>query len=411
MDVRIFPSAVSGCVDAPVSKSVLHRALILAGFSPHPVRITFSGKMPEDAGATLGGLAALGCVCETGKGYITLCRGEAPAEAVIDCLRSASTLRFMLCCAAAKGVGTVFLRDSRLRERPVESLLSELEKHGVPVAREPLSVSGKLECGTYGVAADITSQYLSGLLMALSFTGGKSTVVPSTRISSEGYALLTMGVMRDFGIRVEREPDGSFTVDGSSFDPPREYAAEGDWSGASFMLAAGAISGSVCVRGLRPDSLQPDAAVIGILEKMGAAVTVADGMISVSSRPLRGIRICCDGIPDLVPVIAALAANASSESVLGGIGRLRYKESDRIEALRAGLEAMGCSVSVTQDEMTIVPGRAEFFASDSFADHRIAMAMAVASLRCGCLITDAGAVSKSYPGFFKDLERLGVGIG
>ncbi|MBO4359313.1 MAG: 3-phosphoshikimate 1-carboxyvinyltransferase [Eubacteriaceae bacterium] len=411
MDVRIYPSETRGSVDIPVSKSVMHRALICASFSPHPVRIFYSGDLPEDVLATIGALRCVGCSVTVGSGYADICSAEVPTRGVTDCLRSASTLRFMLPLAAAKGAGTVFMRDGRLAERPVENLLAEMERHGVRVQRDPLAVSGKLAPGVYSVPSDVTSQYLSGLMMALAFTGGKSRLIPSTRTASAGYVELTLSVMRDFGISVVHDPDGSFTVDGSGYAPPREYFCEGDWSSAAFMLAAGAISGSCAVRGLRADSLQPDREILNVLEAMGAQLSMTPGEIKVNRKSLRGIRTDCDGTPDLVPVIAALAANASSGSVMTGVGRLRYKESDRLKALCEGLSSMGCGVEISEDEIRITPLESREFTADSFGDHRIAMAMAVASLGCGCVIRDAQAVDKSYPDFYKDLERLGVRLG
>ena len=412
MDVRIYPSVIRGCVTIPVSKSVMHRALICASFSPYPVRIAFCGDAPADVRSTIGALRALGANVRTGDGYVDICRGEAPEKAEIDCLMSASTLRFMLCGAAVRGVDTLFLRGGRLSERPVESLLSELERHGVSVSRDPLSVSGTLTSGSYSVPSDITSQYLSGLMMALPFAKGESILTPSTDISSEGYIALTEGVLRDFGITLGKDSAGGFILDGRDYAPPKEYFAEGDWSSAAFILAAGAIAGSCTVRGLREDSLQPDREIINILRKMGAPVDLrGDGSVSVVSSPLTGIEADCDGIPDLVPVIAALAANAGTPSILRGVGRLRYKESDRLEALCAGLTSMGCRCVMEEDALSIIPSETSFFTADSFADHRIAMAMAVASLRCGCVIKGAESVDKSYPGFYKDLERLGAKIG
>ena len=411
MDVRIFPGSISGSVSIPVSKSVMHRALICSSFSEKPVRISYGGRAPEDVLSTIGALKELGATVRCGDGYVDICGGDAPESAVIDCLRSASTLRFMLCAAAVRGVDTSFIREARLGERPVESLLTELERHGVRVSREPLAVSGRLSAGSYTVPSDITSQYLSGLLMALPFAGGESVVTSSTDISSGGYVELTIKVLKDFGINVKKDPRGGFVLSGRDYDPPGEYFAEGDWSSAAFILAAGAISGGCTVMGLREDSLQPDREITAVLRRMGAKVGTSQDGIWVSSSPLKGTVTDCGGIPDLVPVIAALAANAKTESVLRGVGRLRYKESDRLEALCAGLEAMGCLCELEGDEMRIIPKEARPFTADSFGDHRIAMAMAVASLRCGCVIKGAESVDKSYPDFYKDLERLGAKIG
>ena len=409
MDVRIFPSALSGSFSAPLSKSCMHRALLCAAGADVPVELSFSGTLPDDALRTVSALPALGStVTEVPSGIlVSPADGLRALPSMVDCGGSASALRFLMCRFAAEGIPMSFGMDSSLSVRPLKSLSDMLREHGIEVGEEPVSVSGKLKGNEYTVDGSVTSQYLSGILMALPFTGEKCTVRLSTPLSSAGYVKMTLDIMNDFGLKAVRSGD-TFTVFPGRGKLPEKYQVEGDWSGAAFILAAAAISGSVTASDLDPLSSQPDREILDILSASGAETRVTGETVSVRNSSLRPFDADADGCPDLVPVLAALAANIPGRSVIRNTGRLRYKESDRVDALVKGLGSLGAAVEVIGEDMHISGGELHFAKVDPFGDHRIAMALAVASLRCGCVIGGAECVDKSFPGFFGTLGETGV---
>ncbi|MDR1465693.1 MAG: 3-phosphoshikimate 1-carboxyvinyltransferase [Oscillospiraceae bacterium] len=386
----LSPAAARGCVAAVPSKSDAHRLLIVSALAGAP------GEVPaanEDIRATADCLRAL------------LGPGEPRAA---DCGESGSTLRFLLPVAAALGLEVTFTGGGRLPERPLEPLLSLLRARGCALSAErlPLRISGRLRAGEYILAGGVSSQYITGLLFALPLLAGESRICLTSPLESAGYVQMTLRTLARFGIEIAAVRDGWAVPGGQTYRIPDAVPApEGCWSSAAALLAAGALAGEVTVAGLDPFSAQPDRAVLDLLRAMGAG---ADGC-TVRQARLRGITMDAADCPDLVPVMAAVMALAEGESRIVGAGRLRLKESDRLRAMAENLTILGADVTELPDGLAI-RGRETLRggAVDSRNDHRIAMAMAVAALRCEGPVTLVGAetVRKSYPAFWEDYSQL-----
>lgn len=403
--------ACEGRVDAIPSKSDLHRALIAAALCPSPTELSFVGSS-EDVEATLGCLSALGAVIDRNASGCTVYPGAVPARATLDARESGSTLRFLIPVAAALGVDATFIGRGRLPARPISTLTELLSAHGTQVSGDglPLRLHGTPTAGRYVLPGNVSSQYVTALLLALPLLSGESTVELSTDLESAPYVDMTIRTLSAFGVHWEREGRRFRLLPDSQYRSPGVYRAEGDWSNAAFHLVAGAIGGSVTVSGLSPDSLQADRAVLDALRLAGAEVSVQGDAVTVS-RPasLKPFAFNVSSCPDLFPILAVLAAAADGESRLCGGGRLRLKESDRIATVGAMLRTLGAELCETEDGMLLRGGKPLVGARvDGAGDHRIVMSAAVASALCdGAVeIVGAHAAAKSYPAFFDDFARL-----
>lgn len=391
--VKIENSILNGTVTAPPSKSAAHRALICSflagGGSVSPIINS------KDMQATTGVIDALK-------------RGDS----TLNCIESGSTLRFMIPVAASLGKNVTFTGEGRLPERPVGEYLEILPKHNVKVESNgflPLSISGKLTNGTYEAAGDVSSQYITGLLLALANVDGDSAVILTTKLQSKPYVDMTVKVMADYGVDV-KETEFGYLIHGNQQFKKLDYTVEGDWSQAAFFLVAGAIGGNITVNGLDMNSTQGDKEIVNVIRNFGGNITVDDNEIRCFGGELKGTEIDASDIPDLVPIIAVLAAFAKGKTVIKGAERLRYKESDRIESVVQNLKLLGAQVQETTDGMIINGGKKLNSAKlKGFNDHRIVMAFSVAGLYIdGTVeIDDAESINKSYPSFFEDYNRLG----
>lgn len=391
--VKIENSILNGTVTAPPSKSAAHRALIcsfLAGDGS-----VFPIINSKDMQATTGVIDALK-------------RGDS----TLNCIESGSTLRFMIPVAASLGKNVTFTGEGRLPERPVGEYIEILPKHNVKVESNgflPLSISGKLTNGTYEAAGDVSSQYITGLLLALANVDGDSAVILTTKLQSKPYVDMTVKVMADYGVYV-KETEFGYLIHGNQQFKKLDYTVEGDWSQAAFFLVAGAIGGDITVNGLDMNSTQGDKEIVNVIRDFGGNITVDDNEIRCFGGELKGTEIDASDIPDLVPIIAVLAAFAKGKTVIKGAERLRYKESDRIESVVQNLKLLGAQVQETTDGMIINGGKKLNSAKlKGFNDHRIVMAFSVAGLYIdGTVeIDDAESINKSYPSFFEDYNRLG----
>ena len=327
-------------------------------------------------------------------------------------------MRFMTAvCTLSVGRCTLTGSPSLLR-RPVGPLVEALNKLGASVSCRsgfpPVHVDGRgsLPGGSAEMRGDVSSQFVSAVLLSAPRSRDGVRLTLTTPLVSRPYVELTMRVQEAFGVHVEpSEGFREFYVD------PQDYRhasirVEGDWSSASFMLAAGALSGRVVVEGLNPNSPQPDRKIIEVLREMGASVSVSENRVSVESGELQPVDLDLSDCPDLFPVLAALCSYAEGVSTLRGVSRLRFKESDRVRAMERALRSMGVEISVLGDTVRIRGGRPRGAVLDPMGDHRVAMALAVASLRAegSSTILDAECVSKSYPSFWRDLKNLGANL-
>ena len=421
MDVKIFPARLNGTVDAIPSKSQAHRALICAALADKPTRVECNGES-EDILATAACLSALGAGIERESGaYVVrpLNRGREGNDgiATLPCGESGSTFRFMLPIVGALGRKVSFTPKGRLPERPLSPLYEELVRHGAelsPQGSVPFHADGQLTPGSYSLDAGVSSQFISGLLFALPLLDGDSELALSGSAESFPYVELTMAMLEEFGVKTDFS-GGIFSIPGGqAYRSSGVVRIEGDWSNAAFWLGAGAIGkGSVTCAGLNLQSRQGDRAILDLLAKFGAQIEVSASAVTVSGGKLRGIEINAKDIPDLVPILAVIAAAAEGTTVIRNAGRLRTKESDRLASVSAVLRALGADVSETEDGL-VLHGSADFKGGEvsSYGDHRIAMSSAIAATVSAepVVVHGAEAVNKSYPGFYDDLRLLGGDI-
>ena len=423
MEVKITPTRLCGTIEAPPSKSYLHRLIIAAFLSGGEVKIK-TGELSDDAFATIGAVKSLGAKITAGEGYIAVKRNadfKPQSPVTVFCGESGSTLRFLLPVTAALGIPATFKGKGRLSSRPVDALLTCMNSFGK--VAEGLNVTGKLQANDFVLDGSISSQYITGMLFALSFLGGGSLTVLGKEVS-RGYVDITLEVLKKFGVKIEKNGDtfyikSGFSVKGGEFIP------EGDWSGAAFLLSLGAVSGEVAVKGLSFPSEQGDSEIVKILQKFGAETEVvrddsrkkdADNslttVIKVKAKKLNGITVDLENIPDLAQTIAAVAAFANGKTELKSADRLRLKESDRINAIITTLGAAGIKAeysSAAGGTITVYGGKPVGAKFSGGGDHRTVMSAAVlaAGAEGVSFISGAEAAAKSYPEFFNDLKRLG----
>ncbi len=390
--VQIENAALNGAVTLPPSKSAAHRAILCAFLAGGG---TVSPMIPSrDMQAAIGAANSL-----------------KNGEKIINCIESGNTLRFFIPVAAALGKEVTFTGEGRLPQRPLGEYIELLPKHGVQMQSSgslPLHISGKLQSGDFHIRGDISSQYITGLMLALPLLDGDSNITLTTPLKSKPYVDMTVNVLADYGVEI-KETDSGYFVKGNQHYCVRDYTVEGDWSHAAFFMSAAAIGGRITLKGLDMHSAQGDKAVCDVMRLFGAEVAADENGVTCAHRELRGIDIDCDDIPDMVPAIAVTAAFAKGKTVIRGAQRLRFKESDRIEAIVSNLKKMGVGVTETADGMIIEPARVSGAALKGYNDHRIVMAFSVAAsfANGGTTIDDAQSVNKTYPSFFDDFKQLG----
>lgn len=414
MDIRLAPSKLSGKTAAISSKSDAHRILIAAALSDKPT-VIYCNSASDDIRATENCLNALGAKIKTEDGIIEVEPIKTPVEkAELDCGESGSTLRFLLPVAGALGVRATLTGRGRLPSRPITPLRRVMENCGVEFSAPwefPIRIEGQLTSGEYTLKGNVSSQFVTGLLFALPLLSGDSKIRLIPPVESKPYINMTLNTLSKFGIEII-EGENEYTVKGGQkYISPSEITVEGDWSNAAFFLTAGALGEGVTVTGLNAKSLQGDRAVVDILKKMGAAVKINDGGVTVSGGKLSGTQIDASDIPDLVPILSVAAAAAKSGvTTVTHAERLRLKECDRLAAVNECLNNIGAVAAETDDGIIVWSGDkirgGEVF---SFNDHRIVMSMAIAAAVCegDIIIKNAEAVNKSYPDFFKAYNGLG----
>ncbi len=396
MKAIITPGSLSGSIEAIPSKSQAHRYLICAALSRNPSRVVCP-SLSKDIEATANCLRALGAKIEySGGSFQVEPIKEATEMAELDCGESGSTLRFLLPVVCALGRGARIKMHGRLPERPLSPLWEELERCGAKLSRperDTILVEGKLEERFFSIAADISSQYISGLLFALPILGGGEIELKG-EIESVGYVEMTIQALILFNAKIEYE-DGTLSLYTHGLRSPGEIDVEGDWSNGAFWVVAGMLSGGkVQCLGLDMASPQGDAAVMELAEM------IMNGNAEVD----------CRNVPDLVPTLAVLASVSPGITRFVNAGRLRLKESDRLATVSRMLGALGANIEEEENGLTV--RRVSMLkggAVHAEGDHRIAMAAAVAAVACigEVTIENAESVEKSYPAFWEDYARLG----
>jgi 3-phosphoshikimate 1-carboxyvinyltransferase len=409
--IHVPPGPVTGRLRAPASKSHLQRLILAAALADGESILRDPGQS-ADGQACLAVARALGARVEAAGDRLRIRGGGPVRERRLACGESGFCLRASAAVAALWDETFTLVGEGSLATRPVDMVLEPLRQLGATCAtrdgRPPVTVRGPLRGGRAVVDGRSSSQFLSGLLLALPKAGGASEL-EVRGLRSGAYVRMTLQVLAAFGARVQADPDGAwFRMAGGQVYRPVDLAVEGDWSGAAFLLVAGAVAGEVAVAGLDPQSAQPDRAILDALAAAGARVAWQDGDLRVAQGELRAFDIDATDCPDLFPPLAALACHARGTSRIAGVARLAHKESDRGAALVSELSALGARLEVRDDVLAITGGPLAGGTIDPHNDHRMAMAGAVAALRSrdGVSMAGEGCVAKSYPGFFQALASL-----
>ena len=411
MNIVIEPSPLKGEIAAIPSKSVAHRMLICAALADGPTTLRIP-KTSDDIDATADCLRALGAaITVNNEDYIVEPIAQIENIPLLDCGESGSTLRFLLPVAAAAADRCRFDGHGRLPDRPLSDLTDAMKEHGVSFDGEklPFTIGGRLRGGIYRLPGNVSSQYITGLLLALPLCEEDSVIELTTALESASYIDITLSVLKTFGITVHCERNRYIIPGKQVFRSPGTLPVEGDWSNAAFFLTAAALNNDITMTGLNPNSAQGDRKIIALLEQLGAVTQKDNGRLTLRSDELKGCTIDIQDTPDLLPVLSVAAAFAQGKTTFINAARLRLKESDRLASSAAMIENLGGRAEVGEDELTVYGTGLIGGTVESCNDHRIAMSAAVAATRCSKPVTilNAEAVKKSYPGFYNDYNKTG----
>lgn len=413
MNLTIKPTSVSGTVTAPPSKSYMQRAIALAVLSHNPTIISNLSDC-NDCRAAIGVARNLGCAVEQTADELRI---VPPANGLagnhLHCGESGLALRMFTPVASLLGNRVELTGEGSLTQRPVGFMEDTLRQLGVDVQTNsgllPIAVKGPMQGGKAIVDGSVSSQFLTGLLIALP-TLKNDTVLTVNNLTSRPYIDMTLQIMRDFGVSVENADYEQFTIKGGQQYANAKYRVEGDWSGAAAFIVAAAIAGTLKINGLNPQSAQADRAIIDVLRLAGTkfAFDAYNCLIVNKNDNLQPFNFDATNCPDLFPVLAALAANCKGTSAIAGVHRLTHKESNRAEAIRRELGKLGISIDFEGDKMIVVGGPIGGGAASACNDHRMAMSLALCALNASGAVTIEGTecVGKSYPEFFDDLESV-----
>jgi len=414
MKLELVPSKLGGSIVIPPSKSLAHRGIIASSLAEGTSKIT-NLNFSNDIKVTTNAMKSLGVDVEIFDDYEIIHGKEKLIRKnnIIDCGESGSTIRFMIPISLLADGEVTFTGEGKLPTRPLGVFHKIFDEQGIEYKHGekelPLTINGKLKSGRFEVRGDISSQFITGLLYTLPKLEGESEIIITTKLESVGYIDLTLDILDRFGIKIINENYERFIIPGNQNYKAHDYRVEGDFSQVAFWLVAGILNDGIDCLGMNPNSLQGDKAIIKILRDMGAKVTVEEDRISVEGSSTYGTTIDLSQCPDLGPIITVLASLSEGETRIVNSSRLRIKESDRITSMTTELNKLGANIVETKDGMIIqgvktLKGGVEV---DAWNDHRVAMALAIASSRCENPITLTGAdsVKKSYPHFWSDFEK------
>jgi len=404
-------------VECPASKSYTNRALLIAALAKgistlrNPLFSDDTKYMRlalEQFGVSVKQENCAFVVSGTG-GNIKCPRNE------ISIGLAGTTMRFLTTFAALSPGTTQLTGEKRMLERPISDLLKALHQIGVNARSvknngcPPLEIpGGGIPGGEINLAGNNSSQYLTSILLSAPYFKNETTINIIGELTSKPYADITLDIMRTFGVTVECENHTQFHISADQTYHPMDYTIEADWSSASYFLAAAAITqGEVTLIGLNPDSVQGDTGFLNVLEKMGCTTERSSEKIFIKGNPLRGIDINMNSMPDVVQTLAVTALFAEGETCVYGIGNLRIKETDRIDALEQELSRLGAHVESGEDFLKIRPGTYLPTELETYDDHRMAMSLALVGLKVpGIRIKNPSCVEKSFPDFFEQLEKV-----
>lgn len=412
-DVKFSPFVPKGTVNVPPSKSDVHRAIICAAMANGVSRIS-PVALSNDIKATIGCIKALGADAVLENNVLTVdgTNMYKNKTALLDCGESGSTLRFFIPIAAVGNINAIFVGKGKLPQRPIGIFTEALPKAGTVCKTEgglPLEIKGQLKSGIFEIPGNVSSQFITGLLLALPILEGDSEIVLTSPLESVGYTAMTIRTMKQFGVNIQATEKGWHIKGGQSYKTC-DYTTDGDWSQAAFFMVLGAVSGKVTVKGVAKDSTQGDKKCAEILARFGAKVTQLDNEVTVEKGELKAITVDASQIPDLVPVLSVCAAFADGTTKIINAERLRIKECDRLKATAELLNNLGGKVKELSDGLEIT-GVSSLKGGNvnGYNDHRIVMSAAVCAARSDEDITATFAMSinKSYPDFYIDYNSIG----
>lgn len=412
MQIKCYPSTIEGKLNAPASKSMTIRALA-AGLLSNGTSTLIRTSYCTDALDTLAIIRNLGAEVVSGGDEITILGGFLPRSMRVNCGESGLAMRMFAPIVALHRNEFEFIGKDSLVRRPVAMIGEALRQLGTDFHNSngflPFTVKGPLKGGKITIGASISSQLLTGLLMALPLAENDSEIRVSN-LKSKPYVDMTLQLLTDFGIHIVHENHEKFSIKGNQQYIARDYTIEGDWSGAAFLLVAGSINGNLSVNGISQNSSQADRAILEALKMAGTNLTIKSDAVEVEKSELHAFSFNASDCPDLFPPLSALAANCNGISTITGIERLIHKESNRALTILQMLTEMGIQASLEDNSLIIKGGKIKGTLVHSHNDHRIAMMAAVLSLKADKPVTigQAECVAKSYPGFYDDMKRLGM---
>lgn len=414
MERIVAPAPVKGILEAPSSKSLTQRAIAAALLSDGESTI-LNPSYCDDSLAAMSIAVGLGAKVEPFAKELKINGAGELKETKLNCGESGLAIRMFSPIAALFPTVITLTGASSLKNRPMKMIAEALNQLGAPCKTDngflPISISGPMKGGSCKIDGSVSSQLLTGLLLALPLLP-KDSEIHVKNLKSKPYIDMTIQILNEFGIEITNNDYSLFKITGNQKYHARKFEVEGDWSGGAFLLVAGAINGDISVTGLHPYSMQSDVAIIDALQKAGAKISINEKSIDISQSPLRSFEFDATDAPDLFPPLAALASYCKGTSLIKGVSRLANKESDRAVALKEEFGKMNINIEIKNDLMLITGGKPASAHINSHNDHRIAMAAAVTALRASgnIFIKDSQCVSKSYPGFFNDLRLIGAQV-
>lgn len=406
----VKPSGISGGIAAPASKSVAQRAIALASMAKGRSEVIFPGSS-DDVHAAIGVCRDLGADIQELPDRLIITGGISQPNHPLNCGESGLGIRMFSCIAATLQQPATLIGGGTLAKRPMGIVEQSIKAMGAECKTQngfiPITVKGPIKGGVAKVDGSLSSQVLTGMLMAAPLAKADTAILVDN-LQSKPYIDITIDTMKAFGVEVDNVDYKEFRIKGNQTYSPSTFNVEGDWSSAAFMLVAGAIAGKVRVDNLLPMSKQADRAIIQALMWAGAKISIQENFIEVSKHELNAFHFDATHCPDLFPPLVTLAAHCDGESRILGVSRLRVKESDRAATLQQEFAKMGVNISIEGELMKIFGGKVKGALVQSHGDHRIAMACAVAALAADSEveIENAECVGKSYPEFFENLNYL-----
>ena len=411
MKKLVKPSVINGSQMAPASKSMMQRAIAIAALAEGTSTL-LNYTSCNDSDAALQIAFNLGADVSVNGTTVTIQGGFAPRHKHLNCGEAGLGIRMFTPIAALSKTEMILEGEGSLTRRPITMLEAPLQELGITFSSNggyvPITLTGPLKGGAAFVDGSVSSQMLTGMLIALPMAEN-DTVLTVKDLKSKPYIDMTLEIMAAFGVEVTHDKYQTFNIKGNQKYRACEYAVEGDWSGASFPLAAAAISGSVKVTNLRSDSKQADMAFLEALRRAGALVEQTADWVKVTKSSLNAFEFDANECPDLFPPLVSLAANCKGTTKLYGVGRLKHKESDRATVLKQEFTKLEIKIEIEGDCMSVTGGKIKAAPMYAHNDHRIAMTAAVAALNADgpIEIENAESIDKSYPGFFVDFASIG----